>query len=150
MTSNPTADWIAGQVTDAFPFDEAPSHLIRDRDRAYGPVYTRSISRNADQRSPYGAALAMAEGHVELLIGSIRRESLDRLVVFGEAHLRDVLKAYASYYNKVRPHISLGKDAPEFRRTQRIGRIAAIPILGGLHHQYIRIRVLLATGSSER
>jgi transposase InsO family protein len=72
-------------------------------------------------------------GHVERLIGSIRRESLDHLVVFGEAHLRDVLKAYAWYYNKVRPYLALDKDAPDFRGTQKISRIAAIPILGGLH-----------------
>ena len=71
--------------------------------------------------------------------GSIRRESLDHLVVFSEAHLRDVLKNYALYYNKVRPHLSLDKDAPDFRRTHKIGRIAAIPILGGLHHQYVRV-----------
>jgi transposase InsO family protein len=76
---------------------------------------------------------------VERLIGSIRRESLDHLVVFGEAHLREILKSYASYYNKVRPHLSLDKDTPDFRRTQKIGRIAAIPILGGLHHQYVRV-----------
>jgi transposase InsO family protein len=78
-------------------------------------------------------------GHVERLIGSIRRESLDHLIVFGEAHLRGVLKAYASYYNEVRTHLSLSKDTPEFRRKQKIGRIAAIPILGGLHHQYVRV-----------
>jgi transposase InsO family protein len=78
-------------------------------------------------------------GHVERLIGSIRRESLDHLIVFGEAHLRGVLKAYASYYNEVRTHLSLDKDAPDFRGTQKIGRIAAIPILGGLHHQYVRL-----------
>ncbi len=73
-------------------------------------------------------------GHVERLIGSIRRESLDH-VVFGEAHLRVVLKTYALYYNEVRTHLSLEKDAPDFRQIQKIGRIAAIPILGGLHHQ---------------
>jgi transposase InsO family protein len=78
-------------------------------------------------------------GHLERLIGSIRRESLDHLVVFGEAHLRAVLKAYASYYNQVQPHLSLDKDAPDFRGTQKIGQIAAIPILGGLHHQYVRV-----------
>jgi len=105
VTNNPTAEWIAGQVTDAFPWDEAP----------------------------------WQNGHVERLIGSIRRESLDHLVVFGEAHLRDVLKAYGSYYNKVRPHLSLHKDAPDFRGPQKISRIAAIPILGGLHHQYVRV-----------
>jgi protein-tyrosine-phosphatase len=78
-------------------------------------------------------------GHVERLIGSIRRESLDHLIVFGKAHLRRILKAYSSYYNEVRTHLSLDKDAPEFRRRQKIGRIAAIPILGGLHHQYVRV-----------
>jgi Integrase core domain len=81
----------------------------------------------------------VVDGHVERLIGSIRRESLDHLRVFGEAHLRAVLKAYASYYNEVRTHLSLEKDAPDFRRTQKIGRIAAIPILEGLHLQYLRV-----------
>ncbi|MGO9606119.1 MAG: integrase core domain-containing protein [Candidatus Binataceae bacterium] len=78
-------------------------------------------------------------GHVERLIGSIRRESLGHLVVFGEAHLSAVLKAYASYYNEVRTHLSLDGDTPDFRGIQKIGRIAAIPILGGLHHQYVRV-----------
>ena len=79
-----------------------------------------------EPRSPW------QNGHVERLIGSIRRESLDHLIVFSEAHLRAVLKAYASYYNEVRTHLSLDKDAPDFRGTQKIGRISAIPILGGL------------------
>jgi transposase InsO family protein len=139
VTSNPTAEWIAGQVTDAFPWDEAPRHLIRDRDRAYGPAYTRRIRAMGIRDRPTAPRSPWQNGHVERLIGSIRRESLDHLVVFGEAHLRAVLKAYASYYNKVRPHLSLDKDAPDFRGTQRIGRIAAIPILGGLHHQYVRV-----------
>jgi hypothetical protein len=77
-------------------------------------------------------------GHVERLIGSIRRECLDHVVVFGEAHLRRVLKTYASYYNKVRTRLSLDKNAPDFRRPLPVGDIAAIPILGGLHHQYVR------------
>ena len=75
-------------------------------------------------------------GHVERLIGSIRRESLDHLVVFGEAHLRRILKMYAAYYNAVRTHLFLQKDAPAFRRRHKRGHIAAIPILGGLHHQF--------------
>jgi hypothetical protein len=74
-----------------------------------------------------------------MLIGSIRRESLDHLVVLGEAHLRRVLRADASYYNEVRTHLSLEKDAPDFRGIQKIGPIASIPILGGLHHQYVRL-----------
>jgi transposase InsO family protein len=139
VTSNPTAEWIAGQVTDVFPFDEAPRHLIRDRDGAYGPAYTRRIRAMGIRDRPTAPRSPWQNGHVERLIGSIRRESLDLLVVFGEAHLRDVLKAYAWYYNKVRPHLALDKDAPDFRGTQKIGRIAAIPILGGLHHQYVRV-----------
>ena len=78
-------------------------------------------------------------GYVERLIGSIRRESLDHLVVFDEAHLRRVPKNYASYYNRVRTHLSLHKNAPDFRRSQKLGPIAAISILGGLHHQYVRV-----------
>jgi len=139
VTNNPTAEWIAGQVTDAFPWDEAPRHLIRDRDGAFGPMYTRRIRAMGIRDRPTAPRSPWQNGHVERLIGSIRRESLDHLVVFGEAHLRDVLKAYASYYNRVRPHLSLDKDAPDFRGTQKIGRIAAIPILGGLHHQYVRL-----------
>ena len=77
--------------------------------------------------------------YLERLIGSIRRECLDHMVVVGEADLRRVLKAYASYYNRVRTHLSLSKDAPLFRRSQTVGDIAAIPILGGLHHPYVRV-----------
>jgi transposase InsO family protein len=102
VTSNPTAEWIAGQVTDAFPWDEAPRHLIRDRDGAFGPVYTRRIRAMEIRDHPTAPRSPWQNGHVERLIGSIRRESLDHLIVFGEAHLRAVLEAYASYYNEVR------------------------------------------------
>ncbi len=83
-------------------------------------------------RSPWQNA------HVERLIGSIRRECLDHVIVFGEAHLRRILKTYASYYNEVRTHLSLEKDAPNFRHAQWIGNIVALPVPGGLHHQYVR------------
>jgi hypothetical protein len=139
VTNNPAAEWIAGQVTDAFPWDEAPRHLIRDRDAAFGSAYTCRIRAMEIRDHPTAPRSPWQNGHVERLIGSIHRESLDHLIVFGEAHLCAVLKAYASYYNEVRTHLSLEKDAPYFRRTQKIGRIAAIPILGGLHHQYLRL-----------
>jgi transposase InsO family protein len=93
VTNNPTAEWIAGQVTDAFPWEEAPRHLIRDRDGVFGPVYTRRIRAMGIRDHPTAPRSPWQNGHVERLIGSIRRESLDHLIVFGEAHLHGVLKA---------------------------------------------------------
>jgi len=139
VTTNPTAEWITGQVTDAFPWDEAPRHLIRDRDGAFGPAYTRRIPAMGIRDHPTAPRSPWQNGHVERLIGSIRRESLDHLIVFDEAQLRRVLKNYASYYNQVRTHLSLDKNAPDFRLPHKLGRIASIPILGGLHHQYVRV-----------
>jgi transposase InsO family protein len=139
VTNNPTAEWIAGQVTDAFPWDEAPLHLIRDRDGAFGPAYTHRLRAMRIRDHPTAPHSPWQNGHVERVIGSIRRESLDHLVVFDEAQLRRVLKNYASYYNQVRTHLSLDKNAPDFRHPQKLGPIAAIPILGGLHHQYVRV-----------
>ena len=139
VTFNPTAEWIAGQVTEAFPWDEAPRYLIRDRDRAFGPAYTRRVQSMRIRDHPIAPRSPWQNGHAERLIGSIRHECLDHIIVFGEAGLRRVLKAYASYYNQVRTHLSLDKDAPLFRRHQTVGRIATIPILGGLHHHYVRV-----------
>ena len=139
VTTNPTAKWIAGQVTDAFPWDEAPRHLLRDRDGAFGPAYTRRIRAMRIRDHPTVPRSPWQNGHVERLIGSIRRESLDHLIVFDEAQLRRVLRNYASYYNQVRTHLSLEKNAPDFRIPQKLGRVAGISILGGLHHQYVRV-----------
>jgi transposase InsO family protein len=107
VTNNPTPAWIADQVIDAFPWDEAPHHLIRDRDGAFGPAYTRRIRAMRIRDHPTAPRSPWQNGHVERLIGSIRRESLDHLIVFGEAHLRGVLRAYASYYNEVRTHLRI-------------------------------------------
>ncbi len=87
------------------------------------------------------SATARQSRHGERLIGSIRRESLDHLVVFDEAQLRRVLKNYVSYYNQVRTDLSLDKNAPDFRHPQKLGSIETISILGGLHHQYVRVQV---------
>jgi len=139
VTANPTAQWIAGQVTDAFPWDEAPHHLLRDRDGAFGPAYIRRLRAMQIRDHPTAPRSPWQNGLVERLIGSIRRESLDHLIVFDEAQLRRVLKNYASYYNQVRTNLSLEKNAPDFRRPQKLGPIASISILGGLHHQYVRV-----------
>jgi transposase InsO family protein len=118
---------------------QAPRDLIRDRDGAYGEVFIRRVrsmgirDRPTSPRSPWQNACA------ERLIGSIRRECLDPVVVFGERHLRHVLLSYMNYYNETRTHLSLDKDAPLSRTVQRAGRILRLPILGGPHHQYIRI-----------
>jgi transposase InsO family protein len=139
LTANPTAEWITGQVTEAFPWDQAPKHLLRDRDGAFGAAYKRRVRAMGIRDHPVAARSPWQNGQVERLIGSIRTECLDHVVVFGESHLRRILKEYAAYYNEVRTHLSLGKDAPDFRRSQTAGSVVAIPILGGLHHQYLRV-----------
>jgi transposase InsO family protein len=139
VTTNPTAEWIAHQITDAFPWNEAPDYLIRDRDGSYGHAVTRRLAAMGIRDHPTAPRSPWQNGHAERLIGSIRRECLDHIVVFGEAHLRQILAAYAGYYNELRTHLSLGKDSPAHRPIHRCGQIAAWPILGGLHHQYCRI-----------
>jgi len=135
VTANPTAHWLAHQVTDAFPWDEAPRHLLRDRDRTFGAVYTRRVRAMGIRDHPVAARSPWQNGHVERLIGSIRRECLDHVIVFGEGHLRRVLKSYATYYNQVRTHLALDKNPPHFRPRQSVGQVVALPTLGGLHHQ---------------
>src|SRR5712672_441220 len=139
VTAHPTAEWIAHQITDAFPWDEAPEYIIRDRDASYGQAVTKRLAAMGIRDHPTAARSPWKNGHAERLIGSIRRECLDHIVVFGEAHLRRILAAYAGYYNELRTHLSLGKDSPGHRPVQRLGQLAAQPILGGLHHQYCRI-----------
>jgi transposase InsO family protein len=137
-TTNPTAQWIAGQVTKAFRWGGA-AHLLRDRDGAFGLTYALRIRAMGIRGHPKAPRSPWQNGHVERLVGSIRRESLDHLVVLGEAHLRRILKTCALYYNAVRTHLPLETDAPELRCPHKLGRIATIPVLGGLHHQYVRV-----------
>jgi len=139
VTANPTAEWIARQITEAFPWDEAPQHLIRDRDQIYGTVFTRRLRAIGIRDKPTALASPWQNGFAERLIGSIRRECVDHLIVLSEAHLRRILRAYARYYNDMRTHWSLDKDAPVSRPTQRTGNIRSDPILGGLHHHYVRV-----------
>ena len=138
VTANPTAEWVARQITEAFPWDEAPHYLIRDRDRIYGSVVTRRLRTMGIRDKPTAPASPWQNGFTERLIGSIRRECVDHIIVLGEMHLRRVLKSYADYYNCVRTHRSLNKDAPVTRQIQRIGSIKSHAILGGLHHHYAR------------
>ena len=139
VTSNPTAEWIARQITEAFPWDEAPHHLIRDRDRVYGATVTRRIRTMGIRDKPIAPASPWQNAFAERLIGSIRRECVDHIIVLGEAHLRRILRAYAHYYNDMRTHRSLDKDAPRSRPVQRTGSIVSYALLGGLHHHYVRV-----------
>jgi len=136
VTTNPTAEWIARQITEAFPWDEAPRYLIRDRDRIYSSVVTRRLRAMGIRDKPTAPASPWQNGFAERLIGSIRRECLDHIIVLGETHLRRILRSYANYYSGIRTHRSLDKDAPVSRPVQRTGVISSRAILGGLHHHY--------------
>jgi transposase InsO family protein len=139
VTANPTAEWIARQVIEALPWDQAPRYLIRDRDRSYGAAVTRRLQAMGIRDRPIAPRSPWQNGYVERLIGSIRRECLDHVVVLSEAHLRRILTAYAAYYNGLRTHLALDKDAPLRRPVQSVGRIVSAPVLGGLHHHYARM-----------
>jgi transposase InsO family protein len=139
VTAHPTAEWIARQVSEACGWQSAPQSLIRDRDRVYGEAFTRRIRAMGIRDRPTAPRSPWQNGYVERLIGSIRGECLDHVIVFGERHLRHVLRSYAHYYNGARTHLSLAKDAPLSRTVQAAGSILPLPILGGLHHHYVRI-----------
>jgi len=140
VTQNPTAEWVARQLTEAFPWDEAPGYLIRDNDRIYGGVALRRIRAMGIRNKPIAHRPPWQNGFAERLIGSIRRECLDHMVVLDEAHLRQILQGYAGYYTTASGRTArLDEDAPVFRPVQRAGNIRSHAILGGLHHQYVRI-----------
>jgi transposase InsO family protein len=138
-TANPTAEWIARQITEAFPWNEAPRYLIRDQDGIYGVAVRRRLAAMGIRDRPIARGSPWQNGFAERLIGSIRRECLDHIIVVGEAHLRRILQIYAGYYNEIRTHRSLDKDAPVSRSVQRTGSIISHAILGSLHHHYVRV-----------
>jgi len=139
VTNNPTAEWISRQLTEAFPWNGAPLYLVRDRDRIYGALVMSRIRAMGIRDKPTAPASPWQNGFAERLIRSIRRECVDHFIVLGEAHLRRILRAYARYYNEIRTHWSLNKDAPASRPVQQTGIINSRPILGGLHHHYVRV-----------
>src|ERR1022692_2113454 len=138
VTANPTAEWVAHPLLDAFPWDSAPRYLLRDRDSSYGRAFREAAEwLNLRElltapRSPWQNA------YVERLIGSIRRECLNHVIVLRESGLRRILKLYFEYYERSRTHLSLDKDAPIPRAIQPrdLGRVVELPQVGGLHHRY--------------
>jgi len=121
VTASPTAEWIARQITEAFPWDSAPHFLVRDRDRVFGSAVRHRLRTMGIRDKPIAPRSPWQNGFAERLIGSIRRECLDHTIVLGEAHLRRLLTSYASYYNRIRTHRALQKDAPISRAIARIG-----------------------------
>ena len=139
VTRHPTAEWIARQIVEAFPWDTAPTRLIRDNDASYGRVFRQRVRGMGIRDHPTSIRSPWQNGCVERAIGSIRRECLDHVIVRGEAHLRRVLRSYEAYYNDDRTHLALAKDAPRRRQVERVGQMTSRPALGGLHHRYARM-----------
>ena len=140
VTAHPTAEWTAQQLIQAFPWDSAPCYLLRDRDGIFGETFVQQVKAMGIRevlsapRSPWQRAF------VERVIGSIRRECIDHMIVFNEASLRRTLGLYLDYYHRSRTHLSLEKDSPEPRPVQppTLGRVVSVPQVGGLHHRYER------------
>ena len=138
-TAHPSAEWLARQMTEACGWRDVPQYIIRDRDRAYGEVFLQRLRALGIRDRPTAPHSPWQNGYAERLIGSIRRDCLDHVVVFSERHLCHLLRSYQRYYNHTRTHLSVHRDAPVPRTVQTAGRLLPIPILGGLHHQYVRI-----------
>jgi transposase InsO family protein len=139
VTRNPTAEWVAQQITEAFPWNTAPMYLVRDNDGAYGQAFRRRLRAMGIRDRPTSPRSPWQNPYAERVIGTLRRECLDHVLILGERHLLRILSLYSTYYNRTRTHLGLGKDAPLRRAVQRSGTITAIPILAGLHHHYARI-----------
>ena len=142
VRSEPAPDGrVAGAAdVEAFPWDAVPpTYLVRDNDRAYGQAVTRRLRTMGIRDRPISPRSPWQNAYVERLIGTLRRECLDHVLIFGERHLRRILALYSSYYNQTRTHLALRKDAPLRRAVQESGTIMATPILFGLHHRYARI-----------
>ena len=140
VTDVPTAQWTGRQLVQAFPWDTAPRFLLRDRDAIYGSEFLRSVSNLGIEDVRTSPQSPWQNPYVERLIGSIRRECLDHIVIVNEKHPRRVLRDYLSYYSDARTHLGLGKDCPEMRAIEppEAGPVVALPQVGGLHHRYTR------------
>jgi putative transposase len=141
VTANPTATWTAQQVVEAFPWQDSPKYLLRDRDKIYGQVFRGRVTGMGFQEVLIAPHSPWQNPFVERLIGSIRRECLDHVIVVNEGHLRRILSSYFHYYHGWRTHLALEMDCPEPREVQSVdrGRVVELPEVGGLHHHYERV-----------
>jgi putative transposase len=140
VTSSPSAEWTAQQIVQAFPEESAPRYLLRDRDGTYGKCFRRRVRDLGIKEVLIAARSPWQSPYVERLIGSLRRDCLDHVIILNEQHLRRVLRRYFSYYHRTRCHLSLDGDAPKPRAVQgpELGKVIELPEVGGLHHRYVR------------
>jgi len=141
VTANPTAEWTAQQIVEAFPWDSAPRFLLRDRDGIYGEHFARRMKHMGIEEVVIAARSPWQNPYVERLIGSIRRECLDHVIVLSERHLKRILTRYLDYYHRWRCHQSLEMDCPDRRKVHPVerGSVVEIEHLGRLHHHYERV-----------
>jgi len=140
VTTNPTAEWLAQQVVNAFPWDTAPRFLIRDRDTAYGLAFSARVRGLGIREIRTAVRAPQMNAFAERVIGTLRRKCFDHLIVLNQRHAQRLLRESRAWYNQDRVHLALGKDAPEHRPTEppALGNVVALPRLGGLHHRYCR------------
>jgi transposase InsO family protein len=139
VARHPTAEWLVQQIVEAFPWETAPAYLVRDNDGAYGQVFKRRVRAMGIRDRPISPRSPWQNPYTERLIGTLRRDCLDHVLLFGARHLRRILASYSCYYNEKRTHLSLNKDVPLGRAVQRHGAVVAVPVLSGLHQCYARI-----------
>ena len=141
VTAHPTAEWTARQLIEAFPAETLWRFLVRDRDKIYGERFQQAIKALGIEEVVTAARSPWQNPYAERLIGSLRRECLDHIIVLDEVHLRRILGTYFAYYNGTRCHLSLAGDAPEPRGIHgpELGEVVEFPEVGGLHHRYERV-----------
>ncbi len=138
VTDSPGAFWTGQQMVEAFPFVSPPKYLLRDNDCIYGEQFSRRVAALGMEEKRTAIRSPWQSPYVERLIGTIRRECLDHFMIFNEGQLYRILARYFEYYNRIRPHKSLEDDSPAGRPVEEEGKVVRKPILGGLHHQYLR------------
>ena len=140
VTESPSAAWTGQQIVEAFPWDTAPRYMIRDRDKKFGVEFIRRVTSLDIKQVLIAARSPWQNPYIERMIGSIRRDCLDHMIIFNEKHLRRVLKEYIRYYNEDRTHLGLEKDCPNPREIEsaELGPVQSKPMVSGLHHRYYR------------
>jgi transposase InsO family protein len=140
VTEGPSAQWTGQQLVNAFPHDSAPKYVIRDRDKIYGADFVRRVRAMRVEQVLTAPVSPWQNPYCERVIGTLRRECIDHVIVLGEQHLRRILRKYLEYYHGSRTHLALDKDAPEPRERESVdgGKVVALPMAGGLHHRYTR------------